>query len=147
MKRTAQAEWHGPVESGEGRLALGSGTFEGPYTFAGRGDGSGTNPEELIGAAHAGCFTMALSSRLTKAGHAPVALHTDAVVHLSATPAGFRIPRIELTTRGTVPGLDQAGFAELAADAKQNCPVSVALAGVEITLDAQLVEETAPAPS
>jgi len=143
VKRHAEAQWSGPVETGQGTLALGSKTFSGPYSFKGRNDGSGTNPEELIGAAHAGCFTMALSSRLTQAGYTPQGLVTTATVHLTATPAGFRIPTIELATQASVPGINEQEFQELAQLAKENCPVSVALSGVEITLDAALVEAVA----
>jgi lipoyl-dependent peroxiredoxin len=137
-ERIARARWTGPVETGEGNLSLGSKTFEGPYTFKGRTDGAGTNPEELIGAAHAGCFTMALSSRLTKEGFAPTHLDTVAKVHLVSTPEGFRIPRIELRTDAVVSGIEEARFLELAQSAKEMCPVSVALAGVEISLEARL---------
>jgi lipoyl-dependent peroxiredoxin len=138
-ERMARARWTGPVETGEGHLALGSNTFEGPYTFKGRTDGNGTNPEELIAAAHAGCFTMALSSRLTKEGCPPEHLETVARVHFRATPQGFRIPRIDLETEGVVTGIEPERFLELARDAKEMCPVSVALSSVEITLEARLV--------
>jgi osmotically inducible protein OsmC len=120
-------------------MALGSGAFEGPYSFQSRfEDGAGTNPEELIGAAHAGCFTMALSLVLGTGGHPPDSIDTDATVHLVRQGDGFAINRIDLVTRGRVTGLDQAGFAEAAQTAKENCPVSKALAGTEITLEATL---------
>jgi len=122
-------------------MALGSGAFEGPYSFVSRfesGEG-GTNPEELIAAAHAGCFSMAFSNKLASAGYPPTSVETTAAVQLEKGAAGFTISRIDLTTRGDVPGIDPAEFAKLADDAKATCPVSQALASVEITLDAALV--------
>jgi osmotically inducible protein OsmC len=137
--RTAEAVWQGSLREGSGELALESGAFRGPYTFHSRFEqGKETNPEELLGAAHAGCFTMALTALLARQRLAPTRIHTTASVHLEQAPGGFAIPRIELRTRATVPGLDASQFAALAADAKLNCPVSKALAGVEITLDAEL---------
>ena len=137
--RKAEAEWTGSLREGRGELALESGAFRGPYTFKSRfEDGKETNPEELLGAAHAGCFTMALTALLARQHLAPTRIHTTASVHLEQVAGGFSIPRIELKTRATIPGLDAEKFAALAADAKQNCPVSKALAGVEISLDAQL---------
>jgi lipoyl-dependent peroxiredoxin len=137
--RKAEAEWQGSLREGRGELALESGAFRGPYTFKSRFEqGVETNPEELLGAAHAGCFTMALTALLARRQLAPTRIHTTASVHIEPSPGGFSIPRIELRTRAAVPGLDAADFAALAADAKQNCPVSRALAGVEITLDAAL---------
>ncbi len=139
--RKAEAQWSGSVTEGGGRIALGSGVWEGPYNFKMRaGDEPGTNPEELIGAAHAGCFTMALSAQLTQAGHPAEHLHTVAKVHLGRDQVGFVIPSIELETEGRVAGIDDAKFQELAHAAKQNCPVSRALAGVaNITLTAKLL--------
>lgn len=137
--RNATARWDGGLQQGKGSVRLGSGAFEGPYSFASRfEDGTGTNPEELIGAAHAGCFSMALTVGLERAGFAPTSVETAARVHLERTDAGFRIPRIELDTTATVPGIDDATFQEHAEQAKANCPVSVALAGVDIHLDARL---------
>jgi len=138
--RTAEAEWKGGVPEGEGSVALGSGAFKGPYGFRSRmGDGAGgTNPEELLGAAHAACFSMALSLALAKAGHAPTRLHTEAKVHLEQKPGGYEITLIELATRASAPGLDAAKFAELATATKSSCPVSKALAAVRITLEATL---------
>ena len=137
--RKAEAEWTGSLREGRGELALESGAFRGPYTFKARFEqGKETNPEELLGAAHAGCFTMALTAMLAREQKAPTRIHTTASVHLEQVPGGFSIPRIELRTRATIPGMDAEKFAALAADAKQNCPVSKALAGVEISLDAQL---------
>ena len=137
--RKAEAVWQGSLREGSGELTLESGAFRGPYTFHSRFEqGKETNPEELLGAAHAGCFTMALTALLARQRLAPTRIHTTASVHLEQAPGGFAIPRIELRTRATVPGLDASQFAALAADAKLNCPVSKALAGVEITLDAEL---------
>lgn len=138
--RQARARWDGSITAGKGTMALGSGAFEGPYSFASRfEDGAGTNPEELIGAAHAGCFSMALAAALGRAGFEPRSVRTTADVHLVKAEAGFAIPRIELRTEAEVPGIDAARFQEIAAGAKAGCPVSKALAGVEIGLDARLV--------
>jgi osmotically inducible protein OsmC len=121
-------------------MSLGSGAFEGSYSFPSRfEEGQGTNPEELIAAAHAGCFSMAFSNILSQAGHVPTSVDTRASVHLDKTDAGFGITRIDLVTQGDVPGIDEAEFQKLAGQAKENCPVSKALASVEITLDATLV--------
>jgi lipoyl-dependent peroxiredoxin len=137
--RTASAKWSGDLKGGDGTMALGSGAFEGQYSFRSRfEEGTGTNPEELIGAAHAGCFTMALSHILAEGGNPPDSVETSAKVHFGPTDAGPTIQRIELTTRGSVPGLDEAGFQEAAEAAKAGCAVSRALAGVEIELDAAL---------
>lgn len=137
--RHAEAEWTGSVREGSGRISLGSGAFSGPYSFKARTeDSKDTNPEELIGAAHAGCFTMALSAALTKDGHPPQSIHTRANVHLRIDTAGLAITRIDLITRAKVSGLERAKFLELADGAKKNCPVSRALSAVEITLDANL---------
>jgi osmotically inducible protein OsmC len=133
--RTSEAVWQGDLKSGKGSIKLGSGAFEGQYSFNSRfAEGTGTNPEELIAAAHAGCFTMALSAALTEAGHAPTRLHTTANVHFGPVPGGFAISKIELATEGAVPGIDAATFEKIAAGAKENCPVSKALKAVEITL-------------
>jgi osmotically inducible protein OsmC len=137
--RKAHAEWDGSITEGNGRMALGSGAFEGQYSFKSRmEEGTGTNPEELIGAAHAGCFSMALSLVLGEGGNEPESISTDAKVHFDKQGDGFAITRIELTTRGRVPGLDDDGFVKAAEAAKENCPVSKALAGVDISLDAAL---------
>ena len=139
MDRTASAKWSGDLRAGSGTIRLGSGAFEGPYSFKTRFEGApGTNPEELLGAAHAGCFTMALSLGLTKAGHPPRTLETSAVVHLTKVGEGFSITGIDLTTRGDVPGLTEAEFQRLALDAKVNCIVSKALASVPMNLTASL---------
>jgi lipoyl-dependent peroxiredoxin len=139
MDRTASARWSGDLRTGSGTIRLGSGAFEGAYSFKTRFEGApGTNPEELLGAAHAGCFTMALSLGLTQAGHPPRSLETSAVVHLNKVGEGFGITGIDLTTRGDVPGLSEAEFQRLALDAKVNCIVSRALAGVPMTLSATM---------
>ena len=139
-KRTANAKWDGSITEGKGTMALGSGAFEGPYSFSSRfEDGSGTNPEELIGAAHAGCFSMALSAALSQAGTPPESVETSAEVEIVMKGSDISIPRIALTSRARVPGIDDETFQKAAQDAKAGCPVSKALAGVgEITLDATL---------
>jgi osmotically inducible protein OsmC len=137
--RKAEATWAGSLREGTGEIALESGAFRGPYTFRARFEqGAETNPEELLGAAHAGCFTMAITALLARERLAPERIQTTAAVHLEAVAGGFSIPRIELTTRARIPGITPERFEALAADAKVNCPVSKALAGVEITLDAAL---------
>ncbi|MGC9667138.1 OsmC family protein [Planosporangium sp. 12N6] len=138
--RTSSARWQGTLKDGAGSMALGSGAFEGPFSFPSRFEnGTGTNPEELIAAAHAGCFSMAFSNILSQAGHVPTSVDTKASVHLEKTDTGFGITRIDLVTRGHVPGIDNAEFQKLAEQAKANCPVSKALSAVDITLDAALV--------
>lgn len=133
--RTASAEWTGNLMEGTGRISVQSKTFDAPYDFRARaGDGKGTNPEELIGAAHAGCFAMQLSAILVAAGFTPRRLHATARVHLEKQGEGFAIPRIELEIEGDVPGLDAAGFKAHAEKAKASCPVSKALAGTQISL-------------
>lgn len=138
--RQGSAEWKGDLQDGTGELVVGDGVFTGAYTFKSRfEEGDGTNPEELIGAAHAACFTMALSHILAEAGHEPESVNTTASVHLRTGDAGPEIHRIGLETVGTVPGIDQDHFARHAEEAKTGCLVSRALAGVgEITLDAKL---------
>jgi osmotically inducible protein OsmC len=138
--RIADAQWEGTLQDGKGSMRFGSGAFEGQYSFASRfEEGTGTNPEELIGAAHAGCFSMALSGGLSRAGHPPNRVHTTAKVHLDKGDAGFKISTIELETEADVPGIDDAAFQDAAAAAKAGCPVSQALAGVDIKLNARLV--------
>ncbi len=138
--RTAEAEWKGSVTEGAGTMKLGSGAFEGKYSFKSRfEDGVGTNPEELIGAAHAGCFSMALSAQLGRAGFEPKRIHTTAKVHLTKAPDGFAINQIDLDTEAEVPGITPEVFQEQAEAAKKGCPVSKALAGVDIKLNAKLV--------
>jgi len=138
--RTSEAEWQGDLKGGRGTMKLGSGAFEGQYSFSSRmEEGAGTNPEELIAAAHAGCFSMALSFALSQAGHPPSRIHTTAKVHFGPAAGGFAISRIDLQTEGSVPGIDAAAFEKAAEGAKQNCPVSKALKAVEITLTTKLV--------
>jgi lipoyl-dependent peroxiredoxin len=139
-KRTANARWEGSLQDGNGTMRMASGSYEGPYSFQSRfEEGDGTNPEELIAAAHAGCFSMALSGELGRAGHDPESVETEAVVHLEKVPEGFAIKRIVLRTRASVPGIDDAAFQEAAEAAKAGCPVSQALAGVEsIEVEAEL---------
>jgi len=137
--RTAKARWDGNLQGGKGTMALGSGAFEGSYSFASRfEEGTGTNPEELIGAAHAGCFSMALTAALGRGGFDPKSVSTTAKVQLLKGDAGFSITTIELACEAEVPGIDDAKFQEIANGAKTGCPVSKALAGVEIKLDAKL---------
>ncbi len=138
--RKASAVWEGGIKDGHGTVKLGSGAFEGRYSFSSRfEEGTGTNPEELIGAAHAGCFSMALSAGLGRAGLTPTRVSTTAKVHLEKVGEGFKITRIELDNESVVPGTDDATFQEHARKAKEGCPVSQALGGVEITLNARLV--------
>ena len=139
-KRNASATWKGNLMEGDGSMALGSGAWEGPFTFKSRfEEGEGTNPEELIAGAHAGCFSMALSGELGRAGHAAESVETTATVHVEKVPEGFAITRIELDTRARVPGIEDDEFQRLAEDAKKGCPVSQALAAVEsIELNATL---------
>ena len=136
--RTASAIWNGTLKEGAGQMKLGSGAFEGAFSFGTRFEEvPGTNPEELIGAAHAGCFSMFLSALLTKAGFVPTRIATNAKVHLGDGP---RITLIELDTQAEVPNLDDATFQEKVTEAKQNCPISKALASVEIHVAAQLIK-------
>jgi osmotically inducible protein OsmC len=135
MDRTATAHWEGDLRSGKGSMRLGSGAFEGPFSFKTRFEGApGTNPEELLGAAHAGCFSMALSAGLFKAGKTATRIDTKAAVILEGTA----ITRIDLTTKAVVPGLTAAEFQAFAEDAKANCIVSRALSAVPMTLEATL---------
>jgi osmotically inducible protein OsmC len=135
--RISSAEWKGTLKDGAGTMKLGSGAYEGPFTFASRFEsGPGTNPEELIGAAQAGCFSMFLAALLTSAGFAPTRIATTATVHLGEGPT---ITLIELKTQAEVPGVTEADFQQHAEAAKKNCPVSKALAGPEIRLQAQLM--------
>jgi len=136
--RKSSAEWKGTLKEGAGTMKLGSGAYEGPFTFASRFEtGPGTNPEELLGAAHAGCFSMFLSALLSKAGFVPTRIATTATVHLGDGPT---ITLIELDTQAQVPDLSEAGLQEHAEAAKMNCPVSKALAGPQITLKVRLLK-------
>jgi osmotically inducible protein OsmC len=138
--RNAEAEWNGSLIDGKGHMKLGSGAFDGPYSFRSRmEEGVGTNPEELIGAAHAGCYSMALSAILGGAGLTPTKIHTKAAVKFEKVGDGFSITNIELTTEAEIPGTDDAAFQQFAEAAKANCPVSKALAGTHITLNAKLL--------
>jgi osmotically inducible protein OsmC len=139
-KRNATATWEGSLQEGGGSVSLGTGILTAPFSFSSRfEEGAGTNPDELMAASLAGCFTMQLAGVLGNAGHTPESLATDANVTLRQSDEGLAIPRIDLTLRGRVPGIDQDRFAELAAEAKALCAVANALAAVdEITLDAQL---------
>jgi osmotically inducible protein OsmC len=137
--RQSTAVWEGSLREGKGRMRLGSGAYEGAYSFASRFEsGTGTNPEELIAAAHAGCFSMALSAALSKDGHPPTRIETTASVHLENIGGAFSITRIELRTTATVPGVDDQAFQKYADGAKTGCPVSKALTRTQITLDAKL---------
>jgi osmotically inducible protein OsmC len=138
--RTAEAEWRGDLLHGDGNMKLGSGAYEGNYSFATRFEEQpGTNPEELIGAAHAGCFSMALSAMLSEAGYEPKRVHTVAKVSIEKVGDGFAITKSALQTDAEVPGIDEATFRNIAEKAKTGCPVSKALGAIEITLDAKLV--------
>ena len=135
--RESSAIWKGNLAKGKGTMRVGSGAYEGAYTYASRfEEGPETNPEELVGAAHAGCFSMFLSALLSKAGHIPTSISTTAKVHLGDGP---RITLIELSTVGDVPGIDEKTFKEFAEEAKKGCPVSQALAAVDISLATRLV--------
>lgn len=139
MARTATAEWKGDLMGGTGHVALGSGAYEGDYSFASRfEDKAGANPEELLGAAHAGCFSMALANALAKAGSPATSIKTTASVHLGKDDKGFKITRIDLETVGVVPGLDAATFQTHAEATKTGCIISRALAANEVTLKATL---------
>ena len=140
VTRTGSAVWGETLKQGRGTMKLGSGAFEGPYSFSSRfEEGKGTNPEELIGAAEAGCFSMALSFNLEKAGHPAKRVSTTARVKLEPADGGFKITSIDLKTEADVPGIDEPKFREQAELAKKNCPVSVALAATQINLDAKLL--------
>ncbi len=137
--RTANAEWKGDLEGGSGTLRSESGALDGAYSFASRfQEGDGTNPEELIGAAHAGCFSMALSNELDQAGFTPRRVGTTARVHLGSDDAGPAVTKIELVCEADVPGIDDETFQEIAEGAKEGCPISVALSATPIFLEARL---------
>jgi osmotically inducible protein OsmC len=141
MLRSAEAEWKGNLKDGKGTMKLGSGAFEGAYSFQSRFEnGTGTNPEELIAAAHAGCFSMALSNNLAQAGHTPDRVHTVAKVDFGRDDKGPMITKIDLICEVKAPGLDQAKLQEIGDKAKEGCPISRALAAVPtITLAIKLV--------
>jgi len=137
--RKANAVWEGSLKDGRGSMELGSGAFKGAYSFGSRfEDKEGTNPEELIGAAHCGCFSMALAHALAEAGYKPGAIRTDATVELEKGEDGFKITSIHLRTDAEVPDIEEDKFQQFAEEAKHNCPVSRALAGVNISLEAAL---------
>jgi osmotically inducible protein OsmC len=142
--RKAEAEWKGNLAEGEGSLKVGSGAFSGPYSFKSRFEEgqSATNPEELIGAAHAGCFTMALTAALSRNRITATRIHTEAQVKLEKVGEAFSITQIDLATEAEIPGIDDATFQKYASDAKQNCPVSKALAATKINLTAKLLPTT-----
>ncbi len=138
--RTANAVWNGTLREGSGSMKFGSGAFDGAYSFVSRfEEGTGTNPEELIAAAHAGCYSMALSGDLGRAGFTPDHVSTQAKVHITKGDAGFSISLIELFTEAKVPGIDEPAFQEIAQKTKSGCPVSRALQAVEIVVHASLV--------
>lgn len=138
--RHAEATWNGDLKNGNGTMRMESGSYEGAYTFASRfEDSEGTNPEELIGAAHAGCYAMALSNELAEAGHNPQSVDARAEVTFEVTDGGPAITKIKLITKATIPDIDDDTFQQFAEGAKKGCPVSKALAGTEITLDATLL--------
>jgi lipoyl-dependent peroxiredoxin len=137
--RSATARWEGPLQGGKGVMHLATGAWDGPYGFSTRFEEEpGTNPEELIGGAHAGCFSMAFAGALGRAGHEPTSIDTTANVRLEKRDEKWTITNIDLVTEGVVPGIDEAEFTKVAEDAKTNCPVSRALAGVEISVEATL---------
>lgn len=134
--RNASAVWNGTLKEGDGTMKLGSGTFEGAFTFASRfEEGPGTNPEELVGAAQAGCFSMYLAAQLTEAGYPPTQIRTNAKVHLEQGP---RITLIELDTEAEIPNVDEKTFQEKVDYSKKNCPISLALSGPELQVSARL---------
>jgi osmotically inducible protein OsmC len=145
--RKADADWNGGIMDGKGTVKLGSGAFEGAYSFQSRfgEDTVATNPEELIAAAHAGCYTMALSGNLGKAGYAPKNIHTTAKVKIEKQGDSFVIPNIDLTTTAEVDGIEDAEFQRIAEETKKTCPVSQVLSGAEISLDATLKNAAAAA--
>ena len=137
----AEAAWYGTFRDGEGKMRLGSGAFEGSYSYRSRmEEGPGTNLEQLLGAAHAGCFSMSLARRLSVDGYSPERIHTEARVRFGRSEEGYAISRIDLLAEAEVPGVDEELFLEKAEAAKRDCAVSKALAGVEISLEAKLVE-------
>ena len=139
MERKASARWEGALRNGQGSLRLGSGAFEGRYSFGTRFESvPGTNPEELLGAAHAGCFSMALAHELAESGHPPKRIDTEAAVHLDKTGAGFTITSIDLVTRAQVPGLSEQDFDRLVEKAKEGCVMCRALRAVPVRLRASL---------
>ena len=143
--RKADADWNGGIMDGSGTVRLGSGAFEGAYSFQSRfgDDTKATNPEELIAAAHAGCYTMALSGNLGRAGYKPKNIHTTAKVKIEKRDQGFVIPNIDLDSTAEVEGISDEEFQKIAEETKKTCPVSQVLAGAEISLDAKLKKASA----
>ena len=144
--RKAEADWNGSIMEGKGKVKLGSGAFEGAYSFKSRfsdDEQQATNPEELIAAAHAGCYTMALSGNLGKAGYEPKNIHTTANVKIEKQGDGFVIPNIDLETTAEVDGIEDEEFQQIAEKTKKTCPVSQVLSGAEISLDAKLKKTSA----
>jgi osmotically inducible protein OsmC len=138
--QNAEAVWEGSLKEGKGTMKLGSGAFEGSFTWSSRFEnGKGTNPEELLGAAHAGCYSMALSSNLGKAGYTPQHIHTNVQVTIELVEGKNRITRIQLETEAKVPGISNEQFQQIAQTVKESCPVSVALSNVPTTLSARLL--------
>jgi lipoyl-dependent peroxiredoxin len=139
-KRTADARWEGSLQEGHGVMKVASGAYEGPYSFQSRfEEGDGTNPEELIAGAHAGCFSMQFAADLSRAGYEPESVETTATVHLDKVEGGFGITQIDLDTRARVGGIGAEELQQVAEGSKRNCPVSRALAAVEkIELNAEL---------
>ncbi len=140
-RRKAEARWDGSLTEGRGNMRMATGSYEGPYSFQSRfEEGDGTNPEELIAAAHAGCFSMALSGELGDAGYEPDSVETTATVHIEKADPGFKITQIDLDTKARVPGIEQEEFQRQVEAAKVGCPVSQALAATEITVSAELLD-------
>jgi osmotically inducible protein OsmC len=140
--RQSEGIWEGTLKNGQGKMRIGTGGFEVDYSFPSRFEnGIGTNPEELLGAAHAGCYSMALSQLIAKAGYTPKNIHTRAKVHLDQSVKGLAISRMELDTTADIPDMDEQAFMDLAEKAKTNCPVSRALTGVDISLEARLEQD------
>jgi lipoyl-dependent peroxiredoxin len=138
--RTSNAVWQGSLKDGKGTIALGSGAWQGQYSFSSRfEEGTGTNPEELIAAAEAGCFTMALSANLGAAGYTPDELSTEAKCHVEKNDeGGWTITRVAMTTKASIPSIDDSEFQKIVQDTKATCPVSRALSGTEISVEATL---------
>jgi osmotically inducible protein OsmC len=141
ITRTAAAVWQGNLKDGNGSFELGSGAIKGKYSFTSRfEDGLGTNPEELIAAAHASCFSMALSADISNAGYTVEEIKTEAIVSMEKGESGFAITKIKLVTKARVKDIEMETFAEFASGAKQNCPISRALSAVEVYLEAHLLK-------
>lgn len=139
--RKANAVWFGDLPKGKGTMRFGGGAFEGQYSFSSRfEEGTGTNPEELVAAAHAGCFSMAFANSLAKAGFTPTSVSTETVLHFEKTEPGFTITTSELHCTAVVPGIDKPTFEKLADEAKNGCPISRALSSTKVVVFAKLVQ-------